>query len=112
MKAVGHGAAPAVPQLIRTLNDPVNYVRASAAAALGAVGPDAHDAVHPLVEKLLTKDEQGFVLSSVASALGAMGPAARDALPTLEQMVRVNRVGSSAREAILKIEEKPVPTWW
>ena len=112
LRGMGAVAAPAVPQLIRTLDDPVNYVRASAAAALGAMGPSAHDAVHPLVERLVAKDEQGLVLNSVASALGAVGPDAREALPTLEQMVKMNRIGSSAREAILRIEERPIPTWW
>jgi hypothetical protein len=112
LKATGPMAAPAIPQLIRSLNDPVDYVRASAAAALGAVGPAAHAAVHPLMERLLAKGEQGFVLSNVALALGAMGPEARDAIPALEQTIKENRVSASAREAILRIEGKPVPTWW
>lgn len=112
LKAMGPQAAPAVPQLIRALNDPSNYVRASSAAALGAVGPAAHDAVHTLVERLSAKAEDGFVLSNVATALGAMGPHAREALPALEQAVRVNRLSASAQEAILRIEGKPVPTWW
>ena len=112
LKTIGPLAAPAVPQLIRALDDPMNYVRASAAAALGSVGPAAHAAVHPLMERLMAKDEQGFVLSSVASALGEMGPEARDALPALEQTLKMSRLSASAQEAILKIEGKPVPTWW
>jgi len=112
LKATGPMAAPAIPQLIRSLNDPVDYVRASAAAALGAVGPAAHAAVHPLMKRLLAEGEQGFVLSNVALALGAMGPEARDSLPALEQTIKENRVSASAREAILRIEGKPVPTWW
>jgi hypothetical protein len=76
------------------------------------VGQAAHAAVHPLVERLLAKAEEGFVLSNVATALGAMGPDAREALPALEQAVKVNRLSASAQEAILRIEGKPVPTWW
>jgi hypothetical protein len=34
-------AAPAVPELVRALNDPLDYVRVAAADALGATGPRA-----------------------------------------------------------------------
>ena len=71
---MGPKAAPAIPQLVRTLTDPVGYVAASAAAALGAMGPAARAAVHPLVERLQAKSERGIVLSAVASALGDIGP--------------------------------------
>jgi len=112
LRDMGPEAAPAVPQLIRTLNDPASYVRASAASALGAVGPSASAAIQPLAERLLVNGEEGFVLSSIAYALGAMGPAARPALPALEQILKMNRQSASAREAILRIQGKPVPTWW
>jgi HEAT repeat protein len=82
------------------------------ADALGAIGPAERAAVHPLADRLLAKDEQGLVLSSVASALGDIGPAAKDALPALQQAVETHRLGAAAQEAILKIEGKPVPTWW
>jgi hypothetical protein len=63
-------------------------------------------------ERLPAKDEQGLVLSTLATALGAMGPEAREALPVLEQAVKMSRLSASAREAIPRIEEKPVPRWW
>ena len=110
--AMGPKAAPAVPELIRALNDPLDYVRAPAADALGAIGRPARAAVHPLAERLMVKDEHGFVLSSVAAALGDMGPDAKGSLPTLEQAIKMRRIGSSGQEAILKIEGKTVPTWW
>jgi hypothetical protein len=65
-----------------------------------------------LAARLLAKDEQGLVLGSVATALGDIGPDAKDALPALQQVLKMRRVGSAAQEAILRIEGKPVPTWW
>jgi hypothetical protein len=112
LKEMGAIAAPAVPDLVGALSDPVAYVRAAAANALGAIGPAARAAVHPLAARLLAKDEQGLVLGSVATALGDIGPDAKDALPALQQALKMRRVGSAAQEAILKIEGKPVPTWW
>jgi hypothetical protein len=112
LKAMGPAAAPALPELIGALSDPVAYVRAPVADALGAIGPAARAAVHPLEVRLLAKDEQGLVLSSIATALGDIGPDAKDALPVLQQAIKMRRIGSAGQEAILKIEGKPVPTWW
>jgi hypothetical protein len=113
LKAMGPGAAPAVPDLIRVLNnDPVYYVRARAAEALGAIGPAAYVAIHPLIEKVLAKDEHGMVVYSAATALGEMGPAAKEALPAVEQAMKTHRLDTNAQEIILKLEGKPVPTWW
>ena len=112
LKAMGPSAAPALPELIRALNDPLDYIRAAAAGALGAIGPAARAAVHPLADKLLAKNEPGFVVHSVAAALGEIGPEAKEALPALEQALKTGRLDQSARQAILRIEGKPVPTWW
>jgi len=112
LKAMGPAAAPALPELIGALSDPVAYVRAPVADALGAMGPAARAAVQPLAERLLAKDEQGLVLSSIATALGDIGLQAKDALPALQQALKMHRGGAAVQEAILKIEGKPVPTWW
>jgi hypothetical protein len=113
LMAMGPTAAPDVPELVAALSDPVAYVRAPVADALGAIGPAARMAVHPLAERLLAKDEQaGLVLSSIATALGDIGPEAKDALPALQQALEMHRGGAAAQEAILRIEGKPVPTWW
>jgi hypothetical protein len=53
-----------------------------------------------------------MVQRSVAEALGDIGPDAKDALPALEQTLKQLRVSYAAEAAILKIEGKPVPTWW
>ena len=112
LKAMGPAAAPAVHELIAALNDSVAYVRVPVADALGAIGPAARMAVHPLAERLLAEGEQGLVLSSIATALGDIGLEAKDALPALQRALEMRRVGAAAQEAILKIEGKPVPTWW
>jgi hypothetical protein len=112
LEAMGPAATAALPQLVRTLNDPADYVRAKAADALGAMGPEARPAVRPLADRLLVKDEQGMVLGSVAAALGDIGPDARDALPILERTRKSLQVGYTIEAAILKIQGKPVPSWW
>ena len=61
---------------------------------------------------MLRKNEQVMVLRSVAEALGNIGPAARDALPVLKQTRKTLRASYTIEAAILKIEGKPVPTWW
>ena len=53
-----------------------------------------------------------YVLRSAAAALGDIGPAASSALPALEHAMKMHRVSATAQEAILKINRKPVPTWF
>jgi hypothetical protein len=111
LRTMGPKAAVAVPELTQALNDPVNYVRAPAAEALGAIGPGAGSAVPSLAARLLLNNEEGLVATSIAYALGDIGPAAKEALPALTQVLEKRRVGAAAREAILKIEGKPVPVY-
>ena len=111
LEGMGKKAVAAIPELIHALNDPVNYVRASAANVFGAMGPAAQPAVGPLTEKLLLKDEDRFVRGNAAYALGDIGPAAKEALPALQKAVETRRWDAAAKEAILKIEGKPVPTY-
>jgi Protein of unknown function (DUF2961)/HEAT repeats len=111
LASMGPKAAPAIPELIQALADPVNYVRASVANTFGAIGPAAKVAVNPLAERLSLKDEDRFVLTNICYALGDMGPAAKDALPALKQALGLRRQNAPAQEAILRIEEKPVPTY-
>jgi hypothetical protein len=112
LKSIGPGAAGAVPALARALDDPIDYVRFPVADAIGAIGPAAKAAVPALIRRFQAKGEVGLVLNRVALALGAIGPAAREALPTLEQALDTNRLGTAAREAILRIQGKAVPTLW
>jgi HEAT repeat protein len=111
LRQIGSGAADAIPQLIACLDDPVAFVRAPAADALGAIGPAARPAVGPLSKRLLVKDEQVFVLRSIAYALGNIGPDARSAIPALEEALKMVRVSYAAQSAILKIKGLPVPSY-
>jgi HEAT repeat protein len=111
-KAMGATGAPAIPQLLRAMDDPSENVRVSAAGALGAMGPAARSAVPALTAKLQVTGEAGSVLRSAATALGDIGPDAASAIPALEQAFKSGAVGPSAQEAVLRIQGKPVPTWW
>jgi len=112
LRSLGPRAESAVPALIRALSDSAPYVRAPAADALGGVGPAARNAVEPLSQRLAAVGEVAYVLRSVAAALGDIGPAAKSAVPALEQAMKMHRVSATAEEAILKINGKPVPTWF
>jgi HEAT repeat protein len=111
LQSFGPKAVNAVPALIAALEDPIPYVRAPVADALGSIGPSAKPAVEALAKRLLVADDQAYVLRSMASALGNIGPAAAGALPALEQTLKLHRVVYVAREAILKIKQQPVPVW-
>jgi len=112
LRSIGSRAADAVPALIEALKDPEPFVRAPAADALGRIGPSAKSAAHALGERLLASGEQTYVLRSVATALGDIGPDAAAALPALQQALKIHRVTASAEEAILRINNQPVPTWF
>jgi len=112
LRSLGPRAEGAVPALIRALSDSAPYVRAPAADALGGVGPAARNAVEPLSQRLAAVGEVAYVLRSVAAALGDIGPTAKSAVPALEQAMKMHRVSATAEEAILKINGKPVPTWF
>ena len=112
LRAMGPKAAPAVPALIKALNDAAPYVRAPAADALGNIGAGSKDAVSALGERLLSTEDQTYVLRSVAAALGNIGPAAASALPVLQQALKLHRVVYTAKEAILKINNQPIPSWF
>jgi HEAT repeat protein len=78
------GAAPALPYLIRLLNDESSRLRTSAAAAIGAIGAAASSAIESLVDVVLF-DEAPEARDAAAIALGNMGEAAEPALLTLAQ---------------------------
>lgn len=77
---------PAVPALVRTLDDPDANARVQAANALARLGPAAADAVPALTEAL--DDPDPLVRQAAARALGQIGPAAESAIPALVEILR------------------------
>jgi D-arabinan exo alpha-(1,3)/(1,5)-arabinofuranosidase (non-reducing end) len=112
LRSIGLSAKDAIPALISALKDPAACVRAPAAEALGNMGASAKMAVKPLSESLLASGQETFVLRSVATALGNIGPEAASGIPALQRAMSMHRVTGSAQEAILKINQEPVQTWY
>jgi HEAT repeat protein len=97
--------ATAIMPLISALEDKSEFVRAHAAAALGANGRAAAQAVPNLV-KLLTSDKDPEVRRQAATALGMIGEPS--ALPALEHATHASDpyLSQAAREAIPQIRKQ------
>src|SRR6476661_7910311 len=91
---------PAIPDLAQALNNPNADVRSSAAEALGGIGAEAITALPQLV--FLLQDSNPDVRSSAAEALGGIGAEAKTALPQLVPLLQDSNahVRSSAAEAL------------
>ncbi len=91
---------PAIPDLAQALNNPNADVRSSAAYALGGIGAEAITALPQLVP--LLQDSNPDVRSSAAEALGGIGAEAQTALPQLVPLLQDSNadVRSSAAEAL------------
>jgi Protein of unknown function (DUF2961)/HEAT repeats len=111
LKSMGAKAGAAVPELTRALSDSVPYVRAASADTLGAIGPPGQASVPALIERLKNDPGPNYVFDSAIYALGNIGPNAKEALPALEEISHRPRLTAPAREAILQIEGKRVPTY-
>ena len=110
-------AAPAVPALISALEDERENVRASAAYALGEMGPVAAEAVDALIT-LLT-DESEEVRRHAVSALGMIKVPTSKTVPALVEVLEdredtdlaffaaqaLTRIGPDATEAIPALRE-------
>ncbi|MEG4975099.1 HEAT repeat domain-containing protein [Microcoleus sp. K4-B3] len=91
---------PAIPDLAQALNNPNADVRSSAAYALGGIGAEAQTALPQLV--FLLQDSNPDVRSSAAEALGGIGAEAQTALPQLVPLLKDSNadVRSRAAEAL------------
>ncbi len=87
LRCIGPLASAAVPALLRALQGRDEDIRASAAMALAAIGPEAASAaVSILLERLRETDE--YNRCSAADGLGRIGlPAAKVAIPALRELM-------------------------
>ncbi len=113
---IGADAAPAVPALMATLDDPDATLRREALFALGAIGPDAAAATDKIIEKLTDSDSD--VAHAACYALSQIGTAAQAALPALakqmnssDDFMRIAAVWTALKinPDDAKLQEKAVP---
>jgi HEAT repeat protein len=104
-------ARPAVPDLVRFLEDTDGDKRETAAFALGFLGPNARDAVPALLKKL--SDSRPGVRRRAADALGMVGVKNEDVLTRLEALCEDDsglvRLSASAALVRLGQPEKGMP---
>lgn len=92
-------AKPALPALIRALDDSHPRVRMAVAGALFQLGPAAAEATPILIEHL-RRDPDPKVRQLSAIALGQIGPPAAEALPALVEALRDPSDGVRLRAAV------------
>ena len=94
--SIGPKAAPAVPNLIKLLDEKPGMPRSEAIATLGRIGPGAKPAVPALIKEL--KVAEGDRLAAVC-ALEHIGPDAKDAVPALIELLK-GELGGFAASAL------------
>ena len=95
-------ASPAVPAIIKLLDDKVPYIRPWAVATLGEIGPEAKLAVPALTKWLVSNVPTERIVA--ADALGAIGPEAKSAVALLTKMLDRADERCVAAEALGKID--------
>jgi len=89
--ALGTLAAPAVPDLVKLLQDEDPGVRASAANRLAAIGPQAEEAI-PALLPLLDEMNNGTCILGAMSALGSIHQRPQKVIPALLEFLNGSRV--------------------
>lgn len=113
IEPLSRDAAPILPFLVRTLQDPNNFVRWASARVVGKIGPVDPDMTVPLLAQLLS-DEDLDVELAAATALALYGAAAVDAVPALSAAVGAGDVerrvaAIHALEALGKVAQPSIP---
>jgi hypothetical protein len=104
VSALGRMGEPAVPALIDALQSNQEFVRETAAKALGEIGPQARGAVPSLIEMLKKDDWKDR--QRACQTLGRIGREARPAVPALQEAVKDknSEVRESAAWAFVRID--------
>ncbi len=94
IEALGEMGAAGVPTLKDALKSSEPTVQYQAARSISHIGPDAKDAVKPLIDVFKNpppmkknNNDAPPVRTAVAEALGNIGPAAKDAVPALKESI-------------------------
>ncbi len=82
LELLGEHAAPAVPTLIRALDEPSVRMRRAAVFTLGTIGPAAEPAIPELIDRLIF-DDSAEVQDLAARTLASIGTSAEPALRQL-----------------------------
>ncbi|TWT34373.1 HEAT repeat domain-containing protein [Blastopirellula retiformator] len=104
---MGDKAAPAVPALVKLIDDENPRTEDAAVLALAAIGPAAEAAAPRLAKEV--EEGTGKDPHDAALALGKIGPAAKDAAPSLEKTMTSSEDASLrvlSAWALLQIEGK------
>lgn len=99
---------PAIPALVKALDDEFIGVRPIAAEGLSRIGPLAKDA-EPALIAVLADGDQEYVHSAAAEALGQIGPDAKEAVPVLLRRLKAPTayVRVNAAKALWHIAKHP-----
>ncbi|WP_375466462.1 HEAT repeat domain-containing protein, partial [uncultured Nostoc sp.] len=106
LKSVGKKPEDLAQKVAQILKDQKVYysVRASAAEALGNLGPAAANYVPDIAQILKDEKVDKYVRASAAEALGNLGPAAANYVPDIAQILKDEKVDkyvrASAAEAL------------
>ncbi len=101
--------APAVPDMMKLLNDKDPAIRAAAADAVGMIDPDPKEAV-PALLNLTKKEQPENVRMAALRGLAKMGPTAKDANSELRNIMKAedkkSKLGKAAGDALKSINPK------
>lgn len=98
LKALGQRAAPALPGLLRALEDPRNDCRIQAAELIAGLGPAAKPAIPQLLEALQDEgreDAREWVAEALARADADLGNLAEHPSPYVREGVRLASIKRS-----------------